>query len=61
MLCVKEMVKKFLIVIDVSIFIQNTRRNTAAEKEIDIAVKMTLKHVLVQRRKKTEIDEKNNF
>ena len=31
------------------------------QKELDIAIQMTLEHVLVQRFKKKEVDEKNNF
>ena len=42
-------------------FIYNARRDTAAEKEFDIVIQMTLKHVLVQRFKKKEMDKKNNF
>ena len=39
----------------------NTRKDTAAEKELDIAIQMTLEHILVQRSKKIEMDEKSNF
>ena len=42
-------------------FIHNTHRDTATEKEFDIVTQMTLEHVLVQRFKKKEMDEKNNF
>ena len=42
-------------------FIYNARRDTATEKEFDIVIQMTLEHVLVQRFKKKEMDEKNNF
>ena len=42
-------------------FIYNARRDTAAEKEFDIVIQMTLKHVLVQRFKKKEMDKKKNF
>ena len=42
-------------------FIHNTHRVTATEKEFDIVTQMTLEHVLVQRFKKKEMDEKNNF
>ena len=42
-------------------FIYNAGRDTAIEKEIDIVIEMTLEHVLVQRFKKKEMDEKNNF
>ena len=31
------------------------------QKEFDIAIQMTLEHVLVQRFKKKEVDEKNSF
>ena len=31
------------------------------EKEFDIVTQMTLEHVLVQRFKKKEMDDKNNF
>ena len=31
------------------------------EKEFDIVIQMTLEHVLVQRFKKKEMDDKNNF
>ena len=40
-------------------FIYNTRRDTVAEKEFNIAVQMTLEPVLVQRFKKKEMDKKN--
>ena len=39
-------------------FIYNARRDTAAEKEFDIVMQMTLEHVLVQRFKKKEMDKK---
>ena len=42
-------------------FIQNARRDTGAEKEYDIVIKMTLEHALVQRFKKKEINEKSNI
>ena len=42
-------------------FIYNTCRDTVAEKEFDIAIQMTLEHVLVQRFEKKEINKKNNF
>ena len=47
------------IVTDVYIlhFIHNARRDT----ESDTVIQMTLRHVLVQRFKKKEMDEKNNF
>ena len=40
-------------------FIYNARRDTAAEKEFDIVMQMTLECVLVQRFKKKEMGEKN--
>ena len=60
------MAKKFLstlllMFISLCCFTYNTRRDTAAEKEFDIVIQMTLEHVLVQRFKKKEMDEKNNF
>ena len=39
-------------------FIYNACRDTAAEKEFDIVMQMTLEHVLVQRFKKKEMDKK---
>ena len=42
-------------------FVYNPHRNTATEKEFDIVIQMTLEYVLVQRFKKKEMDEKNNF
>ena len=42
-------------------FIYNARRDTATEKEFDIVIQMTLEYVLIQRFKKKEMDEKNNF
>ena len=39
-------------------FIYNTRRDTAAEKEFDIVIQMTLEHVLVQRFEKKEMEKK---
>ena len=50
-----------LIFVSSCYFIYNARRDTAAEKEFDIVIQMTLKHVLVQRFKKKEMDKKNNF
>ena len=35
--------------------------NACREKEFDIVIQMTLEHVLVQRFKKKEMNEKNNF
>ena len=42
-------------------FVYNAGRDTATEKEFHIVIQMTLEHVLVQRFKKKEMDEKNNF
>ena len=42
-------------------FIYNARRDTAAEKELDIVIQMALGHVLVQRFKKKEMEEKSKF
>ena len=42
-------------------FIYNARRDKATEKEFNIVIQMTLEHVLVQRFKKKEMDEENNF
>ena len=39
-------------------FIYNARRDTAAEKEFDIVIQLTLEHVLVQRFKKKEMKKK---
>ena len=39
-------------------FNYNTRRDTAAEKEFDIVIQMTLEHVLVQRFEKKEMVKK---
>ena len=66
MLYVRWMAEKFLstlllMFIASCYFIYNARRDTAAEKEFDIAIQMSLEHVLVQRFKKKEMDEKNNF
>ena len=41
--------------------IYNARRDTAAEKEFDIVMQMTLEHVLVQRFRKKETDKKITF
>ena len=41
--------------------IYNALRDTAGDKEFHIAIQMTLEHVLVQRSKKIEMDEKSNF
>ena len=42
-------------------FIYNTRRDTAAEKEFDFVIQMTLEHVLVQEFEKKEMDKKITF
>ena len=42
-------------------FKYDTRRDAAAEKELDIVIQMTLEHVLVQRFKKKEMDKKKTF
>ena len=42
-------------------FIYNARRDTAAEKEFDIVIQMTLERVLVQRFKKKEMREKKSL
>ena len=42
-------------------FIYNTRRDTAAGKEFDIVIQMTLELNLVQRFKKKEMDKKITF
>ena len=39
-------------------FIHNALRDTAAEKEFDIVIQMTLERILVQKFKKKEIGEK---
>ena len=39
-------------------FIYNARRDTAAEKEVDVVTQMIFEHVLVQRVKKKEMDKK---
>ena len=41
-------------------FIYNARRDTAAEKEVDVVTQMIFEHVLVQRVKKKEMDKKKN-
>ena len=57
------MAKKFLstlllMFISLCYFIYNARRDAAAEKEFDLVIQMTLEHILVQRFKKKETDEK---
>ena len=47
-----------LMFISLCYFIYNACRDTAAEKEFDIVIQMTLEHVLVQRFKKKEIEKK---
>ena len=65
MLYVREIAEKFLsTLLDVYVlcyFNENALRDTAAEKEFDFVIQMTLDHILVQRFKKKEIDEKSNF
>ena len=66
MLCVRKMAEKFLstlllMFIALCYFVCNARRDTATEKEFDIVIQMKLEHVLLQRFKKEEMDEKNNF
>ena len=39
-------------------FIYNARRDTAAEKEVDVVIQMIFEHVLVQRFKRKEMDKK---
>ena len=46
-----------LFIMHVHIFIMHSRRDT----ENDIVIQMILEHVLVQRFKKKEMDEKNYF
>ena len=60
------MAEKFLITlllmfISSCYFIYNARRDTAAEKEFDIIIQMTLEHVLVQRFKKKKWTKKTTF
>ena len=47
-----------LMFISLYYFIYNARRDTAAEKEFDIVIQMTLEHVLVQGFKNKEMDKK---
>ena len=42
-------------------FIYNARRDAVTEKELDIVIQMTLELALVQRFKKKEMNDKNNF
>ena len=65
MLNVREIAEKFLSIlllmfISSCYFIQKARRDTAAKKELDIVIQMTLKHALVRRFKKNEMDERSN-
>ena len=41
-------------------FIYNARRDTAAEKEVDVVIQMIFEHALVQRFKRKEMDKKKN-
>ena len=66
MLYARSITEKFLstlilVFIPSCYFIYNARRDTAAEKELDIVIQMALEHVLVQRFKKKEIEEKSKF
>ena len=66
MLYVREIAEQFLstlllMFISSCYFIQNTCRDAAAEKELDIVIQMRLEHGLVQRLKKKEMDGKSNF
>ena len=66
MLYARSIAEKFLstlilVFIPSCYFIYNARRDTAAEKELDIVIQMALGHVLVQRFKKKEMEEKSKF
>ena len=66
MLYARSIAEKFrstliLVFIPSCYFIYNARRDTAAEKELDIVIQMALEHLLVQRFKKKEMEEKSNF
>ena len=61
MLYVREMAEKFFIVTDVYIFMLLYLECTYRDKEFFIVIHMTLEHVLVQRSKKIEMNEKSNF
>ena len=66
MLYVRQMAEKFLstlllMFISSCYFIYNARRDTAAEKEFDIVIQMTLEQVLDQRFKKKEKDKKKKL
>ena len=66
MLYARSIAEKFLstlilVFIPSCYFIYNVRRDTAAEKELDIVIQMALEHLLVQRFKKKEMEEKSNF
>ena len=56
--CQKENLLAYLLT---CYLIYNAPSDTATEKEFDIVIQMTLEHVLVQRFKKKEMDEKSNF
>ena len=65
MLNVREIAEKFLSIlllmfISSCYFIQKARRDTTTKKELDIVIQVTLKHVLVRRFKKDEMDERSN-
>ena len=66
MLYARSIAEKFrstliLVFITSCYFIYNARRDTAAEEELDIVIQMALEHLLVQRFKKKEMEEKSNF
>ena len=42
-------------------FIYDARRDGAAEKGFDMVIQITLEHILVQRFKKKEMDERDYF
>ena len=42
-------------------FIYDARRDAAAEKGFDMVIQITLEHILVQRFKKKEMDERDYF
>ena len=66
MLYARSIAEKFLstlilVFIPSCYIIYNARRDTPAEKELDIVIQMVLEHLLVQRFKKKEMEEKSNF
>ena len=63
-LCLYQIVSAhtlLLMFISLCYFTCNARRDTAAEKQFDIVIQMTMEDAAVQRFKKNEMDEKNNF